>query len=1090
MIKNRVGPLIAVILSMHPSAHLCHAAGTLKFSETLRGSADNFSATVTVPLVPGGSIDASTPFDFTLGGFEFRAVLGDDRSYKGSATKADFVTRGNRTAPVTHIELAWRRGTLTVSVAAHNLDVPDLADDFVTEATALPGSITFGNTTGQFSVTFRRTFGRNGKISRGQALVSTSVPSGALAAAKFDVDLPTSQVTVTSLQAGPSPAVVKSGPSPLISFQGSTVLFNSSTLLDQPGDTGVKVLNVSLSNNFALPIGVTPDGTVTGLKVLFGGFTNVGAFSDPRPRTIVTTAAGTGVAGAQDGAAATATFNALRSVAIGSDGSVYVADYLNNKVRKIDGNLVSTLAGSGTGTSIDGSGKAASLNGPWGIAVDPVDGALIVTEFTGNRIRRIAPDGVVTTIAGTGSAGGANGSGTAATFNAPTGIAVDASGGIYVSEYLGQRIRKITLATGADPRLAASYTVATLAGSGSAGFADGIGAAALFNSPMELALLDGAIYVADSVNDRIRRVSATGEVVTIAGNGTASETNGGGDTATFNIPRGIAAAGESLLVSDQVGNTIRQLTLKASSASPGIPGNWLVVTLAGTGSAGAADGRGNVATFNSPNFIATDASRNVYVADSSNNKVREITPALGYFPVGVPNGSSNAEPVQLSNADGVIPSSAAGIGLPYVDYAGQLATGASTAPQDWNFIVPTGVSAFEFNVTVEAATTAFEPPFAALSAGSPNNDVRTLAGSFAAFGFTNGAGAVARFEGASSICSDAAGNVYVADTSGATIRRVSNQGVVTPVAGLPGRYGTMDGSGDVATFSSPYGIAATPDGRTLFVTEFSTNVIRRLVLLPVPGSDPAVYDPTNPEYWSVNTIAGYPGATGLGFADGTGDIARFNEPLAITVDPSGLVYITEEAGERVRRVQYLGGDPTIEQDWYVTTVAGDTTNVYGAAGTTNGTGSAARFFLPIGIAADSTGNLYVADYVSSLIRKITNPTDAGGGAVTTIAGSTPGYADGAGSNAKFNSPNGIACDSAGYLWVADLDNYRVRRISPADIVETVAGNGSNIGYDGPGNSASLRSPLALSLDASGNLYLLDASTRIVLIQRVLTTGSP
>jgi len=171
----------------------------------------------------------------------------------------------------------------------------------------------------------------------------------------------------------------------------------------------------------------------------------------------------------------------------------------------------------------------------------------------------------------------------------------------------------------------------------------------------------------------------------------------------------------------------------------------------------------------------------------------------------------------------------------------------------------------------------------------------------------------------------------------------------------------------------------------------------------------------------VTTLAGSPGISGT--ADGTGRAARFNTPTGVTVDGSGNVYVAEWYNNTVRKITPQG---------VVTTVAGSPE----VTGTANGTGSAARFWYPYGVAVDGNGNLYVSEYVSSTIRKIT-----GQGVVSTLAG-TPGVtgtADGTGSAARFDHPVGVAADANGTVYVADQFNQTIRKISPAGVVSTIAG---------------------------------------------------
>ena len=214
----------------------------------------------------------------------------------------------------------------------------------------------------------------------------------------------------------------------------------------------------------------------------------------------------------------------------------------------------------------------------------------------------------VTTLAGSGIAGAANGMGTAAQFRNPNGVAVDGSGNVYVADQVNNCIRTIVVATGA---------VSTLAGSIS-GFADGTGTAAQFNSPTGVAV-DGSgnLYVADRSNQRIRKiVLATGEVSTLAGSGTAGFVNGAATAAQFNSPAGVAIDGSgNLYVADFSNHSIRQIVVATG----------VVSTLAGTGTAGFVNGAAAIARFNYPNGIAVDGSgTNVYVADTFNHRIRVV----------------------------------------------------------------------------------------------------------------------------------------------------------------------------------------------------------------------------------------------------------------------------------------------------------------------------------------------------------------------------------------------------------------------------------------------------------------------------------
>lgn len=273
----------------------------------------------------------------------------------------------------------------------------------------------------------------------------------------------------------------------------------------------------------------------------------------------------------------------------------------------INGQTVSTLAGDGNYGNKDGVGTAASFNNIYQIALD-ASGNIYVADFGNHKIRKVTPAGVVTTFAGIGFAGSADGSVSSATFKWPRGVAVDASGNVYVSDTGNQKIRKIST-TG---------IVSTIAGNGTVGKTDGVGSSASFNYPEGLVVdASGNIYVADTNNSVIRKITPTGTVSTYAGDGTAGSVNGSSITARFNYPQGVTVdASGNVYVADTRNNMIRKITPAG-----------VVSTFAGDITAGDVNGVGVNAKFNSPVGLSADVNSNLYVADTSNNKIKKITSA-------------------------------------------------------------------------------------------------------------------------------------------------------------------------------------------------------------------------------------------------------------------------------------------------------------------------------------------------------------------------------------------------------------------------------------------------------------------------------
>ena len=323
----------------------------------------------------------------------------------------------------------------------------------------------------------------------------------------------------------------------------------------------------------------------------------------------VSSLAGNGTQAFADGQGATARFYSPLGVACDGSGNVFVADAVNNRIRRIVAatGVVSTLAGSGTYGFADGPGGTAQFARPTGVACD-ASGNVYVADSDNQRIRKIvAATGAVSTLAGNASYGFADGTGAAARFFNPSGVACDAGGTVYVADQDNQRIRRIVAATGA---------VSTLAGS-TYGFADGPGATALFNGPAGVACdASGNVFVADYYNNRIRRiVAATGMVSTLAGSGAYGFADGPGAAAQFANPSGVACdASGNVFVADQSNHCIRAVVAATGAVS----------TLAGSGTAGFADGPGISTQFNNPQGVACDASGTVYVADTNNQRIRVL----------------------------------------------------------------------------------------------------------------------------------------------------------------------------------------------------------------------------------------------------------------------------------------------------------------------------------------------------------------------------------------------------------------------------------------------------------------------------------
>src|SRR5256886_243047 len=432
-------------------------------------------------------------------------------------------------------------------------------------------------------------------------------------------------------------------------------------------------------------------------------------------------------------------------------------------------------------------------------------------------------------------------------------------------------------------------------------------------------------------------------------------------------------------------------------AQSNYPAPYYFNTFAGNAYGG--NGIGSQAIFNYPYATAVDGAGNVYVADTYNYTVRKITPA------------------------------------------GVVTTLAGLAGEDGSTDGTGSYARFSymFGIAVDSAGNVYVTDFSnTIRKITPAGVVTTLAGTPGGIGSADGTGSVARFNYPDAL-TVAGTTLYVAEAYNSTIRKVTSTGVVTTFAGTAGAFGNVNGTGSAVRFNSPYGVAATSTG-IIYVADSGNHEIRKIT--PARG---------------VTTFAG--SATtdggGIGSADGTGRIARFNYPNGVAVTGT-TVYVADTYNHTIRKITSNG---------VVTTLAG----AAGVFGSADGTGSGAQFHLPFGVAADKAGNLYVADYSNSTIRKITSA-----GVVTTLAGTAGviGSADGTGSAAQFFYPFAVAVDGAGNVYVPDTNNYTVRKITPAGVVTTLAGLAGNHDYaDGIGSNAGFGNLFCIAADSVGNVHV-------------------
>ncbi|HEY8027649.1 MAG TPA: DUF4214 domain-containing protein [Burkholderiaceae bacterium] len=530
------------------------------------------------------------------------------------------------------------------------------------------------------------------------------------------------------------------------------------------------------------------------------------------------------------------------------------------------------------------------------------------------------------------------------------------------------------------------------------GYADGTGTAAMFNYLNGIGIDSrDNLYVSDMYNHVIRKITPAGVVTTFAGSQIQpGNADGTGAAAQFANPGAMVVdAADNIYVMD---NSLRKI-------SPA----GVVTTVNGYGGP-----CGNIALgscFAQVEAMTMDSSGNLYIAESWFNTVRKMTRDGAVSIIAGAPGVRGMTDGPAANASFEHPRAIA------VDNAGNLFVGDGVY---YDF----GAQSFSPDLTIRKI--------------SVDGTVSTVAGAASpSGGYVDGPAQISRLDGAYGMLFDAQGNLVFCDGIGA-LRKLSPSGIVSTVAGFYGFVGIADGLSAAAGFYQPKGIVADSDGNA-YVVDSRNDTIRKIT--------PAGY---------VTTLAG---TAQLALSrDGSLAAATFLNPVGLARDAGGNMYVTENGS--VRRISTTG---TVTQlaTGIDLTIAGN--QFY--------------FYNPCGIAVDLSGNVYATDTtINGVIKIAPNGTAAPLAGFSSIGGSN----DGTGTAASFKKPSGIALDAAGYAYVADTGNNSIRKISPAGVVTTLAGSAGNAGAaDGAGSAARFNQPIGVALDPSGNLYVADSGNNLI-----------
>ena len=802
----------------------------------------------------------------------------------------------------------------------------------------------------------------------------------------------------------------------------------------------------------------TTSSLAAGSVTVTASYSGAGEFGSSVTGTIVTFA-GNGTAGykGNNGPATAAELNNPSGMSFDSAGDLIFTDYANNVVREVvqaTGDII-TVAGNGTAgyTGNGGLATTAELHGPDGVAVDSA-GDLFIADSGNNVIREVVKaTGDIITVAGNGTAGykGDNGLATAAELNSARTVAIDSAGDLFIADRGNSVIREVVKATG---------DIITVAGTGTAGYTgdNGPATAAKLNLPYFVALDPaGDLFIADMGNNRIREViKSSGDIITFAGNGTAAASGDGGPATAAGVgdPHGLVfdPVGDLFIV-EQAYNVAREV-VKATGD---------IVTVAGTGATGYSGdgGPATAADLNNPHRVAIDSAGDLFIADGFNNVIREVTPG-----VTVTIGPSSALPVVIALRASTTFAGSGG-SITFTATVSDLSAGGAIpnggtvifsdqAGEIGSGTLVNGIAVFTTSTLAPGTitVTASYGGVTTFAQGATGTIVTVVGNGTAGYEGDNGPASAAELDGPSAMAFDSAGDLFFTDSYNNVVREVVKAtGVIITVAG----NGTAGYSGDngpatAAQLYVPDGVAIDSAG-DLFISDGANNVVREVV--KATGVIITV---------AGNGTAGYTGNNGPATA------AELNNARTVAIDSAGDLFIADRLNNVIREVVKATGD--------IITFVGNGTAGYSGD---NGPPTAAELNHPFFVALDSAGDLFIADTGNNRIREVIKSS----GDIITFAGNGTAAASGDGglaTAAGVGDPHGIAFDSVGDMFIVEQAYHEVREVVKAtgDII-SVAGNGTAgyTGDGGPATVAELDNPYRVAIDSAGDLFIADGFNEVI-----------